>query len=120
LRDARWWGLSGLAAYKLTPRFEVVSRLDYINNHANGEGLLGYNVADPRNGFGPDQAGGDPNIGANRYALAIGFNYLLTLNTTIKAEYRLDRATQAVFLDTTDNSYRKSNQLLGASLVVGF
>jgi len=58
--------------------------------------------------------------GANRYALAVGFNYLLTPNTTLKAEYRLDRANLPVFLDTKDGSFRKSNSLLGASVVVSF
>ena len=60
------------------------------------------------------------NKGANRYALAVGVNYLLTPNTTIKTEYRFDAASQPVFLDTKDGSYRKNNQLLGASVVVSF
>jgi len=128
LRDARWWGLSGLAAYKFEPRFEGVVRADYINNKKNGGGLLQYSVADGRNGIGPDANlacapgalvdGCDE--GANRYALAVGFNYLMTRNTTLKAEYRLDRATLPVFVDANDGSYKKSNQLLGASVVVSF
>jgi opacity protein-like surface antigen len=128
LRDAQWWGLSALAAYKFEPRFEGVVRADYINNKKNGGGLLQYSVADDRNGIGPDPAlGCAPGAlvegcddGANRYALAVGFNYLLTRNTTLKAEYRLDRATLPVFLDTGDGSYKKSNHLLGASVVVSF
>ena len=43
-----------------------------------------------------------------------------TSNATLKAEYRLDRATQPVFFDAKDGSYRKSNSLLGASVVVSF
>ena len=85
-------------------------------------------MADDRNGIGPDPAlGCAPGAlvdgcdeGANRYALAVGFNYLLTRNTTLKGEYRLDRATLPVFLDTGDGSYKKSNHLLGASVVVSF
>ena len=128
LRDAQWWGVSGLAAYKFIPRWEAVARFDYIDNHKNGGGLLQYSVADGRNGIGPDaNLGCSPtNIvdgcdkGANRYALAVGVNYLLTPNTTIKTEYRMDWATQPVFLDVRDGSFRKNNQLLGASVVVSF
>ena len=126
--NSEWWGLSGLAAYKMSPRLELVSRLDYIDNHKNGGGLLQYSVEDGRNGIGPDANLGCTatgwvdgcDKGANRYALAVGVNYLLTPNTTIKAEYRLDRANQPVFFDITDGTYRKSNQLLGASVVVSF
>ncbi|KQU66166.1 MULTISPECIES: DUF3138 family protein [unclassified Rhizobacter] len=128
LRDAKWWGLSALAAYKFQPRFEGVVRADYINNKKNGGGLLQYSVADDRNGIGPDPAlGCAPGAlvdgcdeGANRYALAVGFNYLMTRNTTLKAEYRLDRATLPVFIDANDGSYKKSNHLLGASVVLTF
>ena len=128
LRDARWWGVSGLAAYKFIPRWEAVARFDYINNAKNGGGLLQYSSADGRNGIGPDATLGCSPItlvdgcdkGANRYALAIGVNYQLTANAMIKTEYRLDRATQPVFLDIRDGSYRKSNSLLGASVVVFF
>ncbi len=127
LRDAQWWGVSALAAYKFIPRWEAVARFDYIDNHRNGGGLLQYSSEDGRNGIGPDGnlgctaarvAGCDK--GANRYALAVGFNYLLTPNTTLKAEYRLDRANLPVFFDTKDGSFRKSNSLLGGSVVVSF
>jgi len=128
LRDARWWGVSGLAAYKFIPRWEGVVRFDYVNNAKNGGGLLQYSVEDGRNGIGPDATLGCTTTGwvdgcdkgANRYALAVGVNYLLTANTTLKAEYRLDRATQPVFFDVKSGEYRKSNSLLGASVVVSF
>lgn len=128
LRDARWWGVSGLAAYKFIPRWEAVARFDYINNAKNGGGLLQYSAEDGRNGIGPDATLGCTTTGwvdgcdkgANRYALAVGVNYLLTANATLKAEYRLDRATQPVFYDVKSDSYRKSNSLLGASVVVSF
>jgi hypothetical protein len=129
LRDSRWWGASTLLAYKFIPRWEAVGRLDYIKNDKNGGGLLGYTVPDGRNGIGPGVAGldatgapiyGDPDKGANRVALAVGVNWLLNLNTVIKTEYRFDQASQAVFLDVATGGYRKSNQLLGASVVVSF
>jgi Protein of unknown function (DUF3138) len=127
LRDARWWGLSGLAAYKFSPRLEGVARFDYINNKTNGGGLLGYTVADGRNGIGPDPRSlsetdpiGDPSVGANRYALSLGVGYLYNQNVTFKAEYRLDRASQPVFLYNSDGTYRKNNSLFGLSTVVSF
>jgi len=52
--------------------------------------------------------------------VAFGVNYLLTLNTTLKAEYRFDGANLPVFLDLRTGTYRKSNQLFGMSLVVSF
>jgi hypothetical protein len=121
LRKAQWWGVSALAAYKLTPRLEAVARGDYISNKKNGGGLLGYGFADDVNGIGPDATGlGDPELGANRTALALGMSYLFNQNTVFKAEYRLDRASQPVFIDVKTGEYRKSNQLFGASVVVSF
>ena len=85
--NTRWFGASGLAAYKITPRFEVAARADYLNNTRNGGGTFNitFNAAcyaerdaagglaanitlpcgDGRNGFGPamnfvtDDAGGN-------------------------------------------------------------
>lgn len=119
MRDAKWWGVSTLAAYKWAPRFETTARLDYINNKKNGGGLLGYTFADDRNGIGPDPAG-DPEKGANRTALTLGASYLFNLNTTFKVEYRLDRANLPVFVDVKDGSYSKSNHLFGTSVLVSF
>jgi hypothetical protein len=119
LRDASWSGFSTLLAYKFIPRWEAIGRLDYINNKKNGGGLLGYTSADARNGIGPDPAG-DPEVGANRTALSLGISFLYNLNTTFKAEYRLDRASQPVFQDVRSGSFSKSNQLFGTSVVVSF
>jgi hypothetical protein len=129
LRDASWYGLSTLLAYKLMPRWEVVGRFDYLNNSKNGGGLLGYTAADGRNGIGPGMVKdadsgewrmGDPNRGSNRMALSLGTSWLYNLNTTFKAEYRLDRANQAVFFDVRTGDYRKSNNVFGTSVVVSF
>jgi hypothetical protein len=126
LRKSSWWGLSTLAAYKITPRLEGVARFDYIKNKKNGGGLLGYG-ADSRNGIGPDAtldcatayvAGCDE--GVNRTALALGMSYLYNLNTTFKAEYRMDRANKEVFEDVKNGGFKKSNHLLGASMVLSF
>lgn len=119
LRDARWTGVSALAAYKFTPRFEGIARVDHVRNARNGGGLLGYTLADDRNGIGPDPMG-DPNVGTNRTALSFGLSYLYDANTTFKAEYRLDRASLPVFWNVRDDSYSKNNSLFGASVLVAF
>ncbi|WP_428507481.1 DUF3138 family protein [Roseateles sp.] len=129
LRTAQWLGLSGLAAYKFSPRVEGIARLDWLKNDKHGGGLLGYG-ADPRNGIGPAIVGrdvdsgelifGDAEKGATRTALSLGLNYLYDLNTSFKLEYRLDRANVSVFEQVKDGSFRKSNSLLGAAMVVKF
>jgi hypothetical protein len=129
LQTASWYGLSTLAGYKFTPRFEGVGRFDYLNNSRNGGGLLGYGI-DSGNGIGPDGTLGcvqggvavDPgcNDGASRYALAVGLNYAFNQYTIFKAEARYDWANQPVFLYVNDGGYRKNNTVLGAAVVVSF
>ncbi|MBP6338042.1 MAG: DUF3138 family protein [Vitreoscilla sp.] len=131
-RDSQWWGLSGLVGYNFTPRLQGLARADYINNSKNGGGLFTYNGYsavdendemvygnDGRNGLGPDLAG-DLDKGANRYALTLGLKYLFNTSTTFKLEYRLDGANLSVFDDVKTGTQKKSNQMLGASMVVGF
>jgi len=96
LRDSQWMGVSALAAYKFTPRTEGVLRGDYVYNQKNGGGLLDYVEADPGNGFGPDPVG-DPEKGADRFAITAGLNYALNANVILKGEYRYDGATKKVF-----------------------
>lgn len=119
LRDARWTGLSVLGAYRFTPRFEGTARLDWLGNSDNGGGLLGYTVADGRNGVGPDPAG-DPNRGADRKALTLGLSYMLDLSTSLKGEIRHDEASLPVFQYLSDGVYRTGNDLFGVSLLVSF
>jgi hypothetical protein len=129
LQTARWWGVSGLAAYKFTPRLEGVARADFIYNRQHGGGLLGFG-ADPVNGIGPGFDGsidGDGNLvavdsshGANRFALSVGGNYRFNEYTLFKAEYRLDRASKPVFEYVDNGDFRKINHLFGASVVVSF
>jgi hypothetical protein len=132
-RDSRWWGLSGLAGYMITPRLQGLVRADYINNKANGGGLFAYNGYsyvdeesgewvygnDGRNGLGPDLEG-DLNRGANRYALTVGAKYAYDLSTTFKLEYRLDGADRAVFEDVSSGTYKKNNSMVAASVLVAF
>jgi hypothetical protein len=118
LRDSSWTGLSGLVAYKFTPRLEGSVRADYIRNAKNGGGLFTYTADDARNGIGRGN-GGNSEVGTNRYAISLGLGYLWDLNTTFKFEYRQDLASLPVF-KTYDGLYRKHNTLLGASVVVSF
>jgi hypothetical protein len=130
LRDATWTGASTLLAYKFIPRWEAVARLDLVHNTKNGGGLLTYGFGDGRNGIGPDgNLACDPTLagnaaecdkGTNRMALSLGLSWVYNLNTTFKAEYRIDRASLPVFLDATSQTYGKTNQLLGTSVVVSF
>ncbi len=125
LRNAKWWGLSATAAYKITPRLEGTVRADYIDNKKNGGGLLGYSFDDGINGIGRglladgSYAKGE-SVGTNRYALSLGLSYRVDENATFKLEYRLDGATQPVFGNADFTSFSKTNHLLGASMVVSF
>lgn len=122
--DARWWGVSGLVGYKLTPRLQALARLDYIDNRANGGGIY-FNPADANKTtvYGPelDSTGVaiDPSRGANRYALSTGFNYAVNANTQWKTELRFDRSSGYNFLDS-NGEYKQNNTTFGTSLVVSF
>ena len=100
-------------------------RADYVKNTKNGGGLLGYSFDDSINGIGRGVLGdgsfakGEA-VGSNRYALSLGMNYLFDENTIFKLEYRYDGADQPVFEFVRDASYKKTNQLFGASVVVSF
>jgi hypothetical protein len=125
LRDAQWWGLSGTAAYKFTPRLEGVLRADYIDNSKNGGGLLGFGFDDYVNGIGRGLLGDGSfakgeSVGANRWALSLGMNYLFDENTIFKLEYRYDGADQPVFEYVGEGRFEKSNSVFGASVVVSF
>ncbi|WP_338847512.1 DUF3138 family protein [Massilia sp. W12] len=136
----QWTGLSALAGYKFTPRFEGIARLDYIWNSKNGGGLLGSTFAtgckdaggadalcpDGRNGFGAamvfDGANwlvADPTRGVNRMALSLGWQYALMPGVNLKGEYRYDRASGAVFKNA-NGDYVRDNHIFGFSTVFSF
>ncbi len=128
LQDAKWWGLSGLASYKITPLLEGVVRLDYLNNDENGGGLFGFG-ADCNNGIGSGFTGIDGeglciaeggSKGANRTAFSIGANYRLNEFTVLKTEYRYDHASRDVFYYVDKGEFKKSNSIFGAAVVVSF
>lgn len=123
--DAKWWGVSGLVGYKVTPRLQALARFDYIDNRANGGGIY-YNPADALGGtvYGPerDSSGSisDPSKGANRYAISTGLNYAVNANTQWKTELRFDRSSGHNFLDSDGVTYKQNNTTIGTSLVVSF
>lgn len=128
---AQWWGASGMITYNFTPRLLGFARVDYLDTSKNGGSLLEGNASvDGINGFGPDPAtcstDANGNLvdctgpGAKRYALSLGGNYRLTQSTTLKLEYRYDRANLATFQNASDGMYKKSNSLLAGSVVVSF
>ena len=146
---ANWNGVSALAAYKVTPRLQVVTRADYINNKSNGGGVFGsktttdpnnslINVGDIYNGFGPAMTNSsgtwaveNSDNGVNRYALSVGFNYLITPNHTAnsgtwntgtwyKMELRADGADGLVFYDASSGGYKRDSLTVLSSLVFAF
>jgi hypothetical protein len=128
LRDARWWGLSatgGLQGHAATGK-RAARRLR--GQQAQRRRPAGLQLRRQHQRHRPRCAGDGSfakgeGTGSNRWALSLGMNYLYDENTIFKLEFRHDGANQPVFanqkgLDVT--GYRKSNQLLGASVVVKF
>lgn len=136
----RWYGLSSLLSYKITPRLDAIARLDYIFTGSGPGGVLGATLApgcrdlagfaancpDGRNGFGSGMVWRngqwfvlDPGSGANRGTLSVGTQYLLVPGVSVKGEYRYDYATARTFR-TFNGNYRRDNQVIGVSTVVSF
>ena len=78
------------------------------------EGIAGLKLVDV-----PEPAAPAPGE-ATVEMLAVGLNYVFNEHTVFKAEYRYDWANQPVFFYVDNGSYRKSNNVLGASVVVSF
>ena len=130
--EARWWTLSGLVGYKVTPRLQLLARADYINNEANGGGIYAwtgdtgssqnYGLGNARNSDSSIAMDADGNnIGANLTRLTFGTNYQVNKNTQWKTEYRIDKSTGYNFTkdgNTADLSDRKTS--IGTSVVVSF
>ena len=119
LGDAAWYGLSGLAGYKITPRLQTLARVDFMNNRKNGGGMY---VPDGAV-FGPelDSTGAvvDPDRGTTRSALTLGTNYAVNPTTQWKTELRFDRSSGYNFTDSAGQPTKK-NTTVGTSLVVSF
>jgi hypothetical protein len=131
-KEARWWTVSGLVGYKLTPRLQLLARADYINNEANGGGIYAWNadqafsqnygLGTARNSDGTlvVDANGDA-VGANLTRLTLGTNYQINSNTQWKTEYRIDSSSGANFSnDASPASLSSKKTSLGTSIVVSF
>lgn len=133
--DASWYGLSYLSSLRLTSAWTVAGRLDYLNNQKNGGGTFAVGnslgstglpegtLGDVYNGFGPgdpNAAGYDVNKGANRYALSGSVTYRYTRHVAFRAELRHDRATTPAFYNFSNDSFTKSNSLLGLQTIINF
>jgi len=136
--DAKWWGVSALAGFKVTPRLQLLARADYLNNRDNGGGtyvanylnnanavdaVTGLAVLADTSGLGPElNSGGfviDPNVGANLTRISLGTNYLVNPSTQWKTEVRVDQSTGSNFLDA-DGNFKNSKTTIGTSVVVSF
>ena len=98
-QTASWYGLSTLAAYKFTPRFEGVGALRLHQQLAATAAACSATAPTPATASAPMATwaampacvcvdGCDK--GANRYALSVGLNYVFNQYTMFKAEYRYD------------------------------
>ncbi len=132
--DARWWGLSALAGYKVTPRLQLLARADYLNNQDNGGGIyVGHyfnNLQDisklsplAGTGLGPklNDVGGiiDPVVGADLTRVSLGTNYSINPSTQWKTELRVDQSTGFNFVDE-NGSFTQHKTTVGTSVVVSF
>jgi hypothetical protein len=137
--DSKWWGISALAAQRVTPALTLAARVDYLNNEKNGGGTINvYQLApstidqnflgDFYNGFGPGMVSngdgtwtpGDINHGANRYGLTFSATYRLTPNVAFRGELRHDHATTNAFYFFNDQTFRKTNDVFGAQTIINF
>lgn len=130
--DAQWTGVSTLVGYKIVPRLQLLARLDYLDNHANGGGTYGYYGAGSGNtavGLGPERdstgaiisldASGLPDTGANLTRLSLGTNYQINTNAQWKTEYRLDQSSGYNFSADGIN-FTRSKNTFATSVVLSF
>ena len=125
-QDSRWYGMSLLLSEKVDPRWTLATRLDYLNNQANGGGIFSLNsknaassgIGDAVNGFGPDAS--DPQTGTNRAALAFSATYHLTQNASLRGEFRRDFASTAAFYDYNSGNMSTTNNIFALQALVNF
>jgi outer membrane murein-binding lipoprotein Lpp len=140
--DATWWGFSLLYTQKWRlPTIGLMgfaARWDYLNDSKNGGGggntyVGGSSIAgsaspgtDGLNGFGIDPAclassnnNGQSCKGANHQDIALDLMFYPAVSYTVKVEYRHDWSNRNVF-QRADGSWRKSNDVIGTTLVYTF
>ena len=123
LRTASWYGLSALAAYKFTPRFEGVGAHRLRQQREERRRPAGLQLRRLSNGIGRGaSAAGDGQLrqgrvgGRQPLCPVVGMNYVFDESTIFKVEYRYDGANQPVFEYVDDGTYRKNNSVFGASV----
>ena len=129
-QEARWSGVSGFMGYKVVPRLQLLTRLDYIENSANGGGTYASNGGGANTGLGPkilDSTGtidydsnGYATTGASLTRLTLGTNYRINSSTQWKTEYRLDLSNGYNFLDYDGTTYRKDKTTVSTALTLSF
>ena len=127
LQDSKWYGMSLMLANRVSPRWTIASRFDYLYNKANGGGIFTLNsanssamnpVGDAVNGFGPDSA--DPQTGTNRAAFSLSATYHINQNASLRSEYRRDFATSNAFYDYNSGNMTSTNNVLALQALVNF
>jgi hypothetical protein len=128
-QEAKWYGVSGLMGYKLTPRLQMLARADYVGNRDNGGGTYAYYGPGSTAGLGlgPEldstgtailDANGNA-TGANLTRISLGTNYLINPSTQWKFEVRQDRSSGNNFVDS-NAVFGSTKTTIGTALVVSF
>jgi len=134
-QDSSWYGMSLLLSERVDPRWTLATRLDYLNNSANGGGIFTlsqansgnppsttgtppFTTGDWINGFGPDV--NDSTTGTNRAALSVSATYHLTQNASLRSEFRRDFASTAAFYDYNSGNRTMTNNVLALQALVNF
>jgi hypothetical protein len=138
-QDAGWWGISALVSERVTPKFTLAGRFDYLNNQRNGGGTFNTSdvnsaspyaslagtssIGDAINGFGPGDptaADYDPNVGANRSSFSVAATYRLSRYAALRAEVRHDMSTKYSFYNFKDGVFTNTNDTVGLQTIVNF
>jgi hypothetical protein len=136
-QDAGWWGISALVSERVTPKFTLAGRFDYLNNQRNGGGTFNvYNsnpfnttlaatgvAGDAINGFGAgdiNASGYDANVGANRTSFTLAATYRLSRYAALRAEVRHDMSTTQSFYNFKDGVFTNTNDTVGLQTIVNF
>ena len=125
--DAEWTGLSALVGYKVTPRWQMLYRADYIYNRKNGGGTYAY----PTGGSGglgqeidvngaPVTGSDNIAVGANLMRLTVGTNYQINANTQWKLEYLVDTSSGYNFTDIDSGLSTRQRKRLSTAMVLSF
>jgi len=128
LQDSQWYGMSLMLANRVSGRWSLASRFDYLVNQLNGGGTFvlntsnagGTNTGDAVNGFGPDAADSSGQTGTNRAAISLSATYKLNQNASLRSEVRRDFATSNAFYDYGTGNMNSTNDVVALQAIVNF